>query len=48
MSDAFYQSKAWRELRAMVLRLQPMCATPGCGERSVAVDHILQRAIFGV
>jgi len=47
MSDPYYRSKEWRELRAMVLRLQPVCATPGCGERSVAVDHIQPRAKGG-
>lgn len=47
MSDAFYRSKEWKALRAEVLRRQPTCATPGCGERSVAVDHIQPRAKGG-
>lgn len=47
MSDPYYRSKSWLELRAMVLRLQPMCATPGCGARAVAVDHIQPRAKGG-
>lgn len=47
MSDPFYRSKEWKLLRAEVLRRQPVCATPGCGARSVAVDHIQPRARGG-
>ncbi len=47
MSDPFYRSKAWHRLRSIVLRDQPVCATPGCGKPSVAVDHIVQRAKGG-
>lgn len=47
MSDSFYRSKAWKEMRAVVLRCQPTCSTPGCGARAVAVDHIQPRAKGG-
>ena len=47
MSDPFYRSVEWRRLRAEVLRRQPVCATPGCGRRSVAVDHVVQRSRGG-
>jgi 5-methylcytosine-specific restriction endonuclease McrA len=47
MSDPFYRSDTWRRLRAEVLRRQPTCATPGCAARSVAVDHVVQRAKGG-
>ena len=32
--------KAWRTLRAAVLREQPLCAVSGCHEWAVDVDHI--------
>ena len=47
MSEAFYRSRVWLALRAEVLRRQPMCATPGCGARAVAVDHVIPRAKGG-
>lgn len=47
MSDPFYRSREWRELRAYVLKRDPTCRTPGCGKPSVAVDHIVQRAKGG-
>lgn len=43
MSSPFYRTAAWRRLRAEVLRCQPVCATSGCGRRSVVADHIVQR-----
>ncbi len=40
--DAFYSTRAWRAIRAVVLTEEPVCRT--CGERwSEAVDHILPR-----
>lgn len=47
MSDPFYRSKAWHRLRCIVLERDPVCASPGCGQRSVAVDHIIERARGG-
>ena len=47
MSDPYYRSKAWKVLRAEVLRRQPTCSTPGCGASSVAADHIRPRAQGG-
>lgn len=41
---AFYTSKAWRDLRADVLRDEPWCAC-GCGRRSQDVDHIIPRSV---
>lgn len=40
-SAAVYKSQHWVELRARVLREEPMCAEPGCQERSTSVDHIV-------
>ena len=45
--EPFYRSDLWRRLRLEVLRRQPVCTTPGCGARAVAVDHIIQRARGG-
>jgi len=36
----FYQSAAWLRLRAQVLREEPTCRTPGCGQRSTHADHV--------
>ena len=47
MSSPFYRSREWRALRAEVMRRQPQCATPGCGQRSAVVDHIKPRAKGG-
>lgn len=42
----FYQSPAWRSLRASVLREQPMCAKPGCTEIARHVHHVKPRKQF--
>ena len=47
MSDPYYRTRAWKALRAEVLRRQPTCTTPGCAARSVAVDHIQPRSKGG-
>lgn len=47
MSDPFYRTQAWRRLRGECLRLQPSCATPGCGQPSVVADHIKPRSKGG-
>lgn len=47
MSDPFYRSRAWLELRAECLRRHPVCVTPGCGQRSVVADHIKPRSKGG-
>lgn len=31
--------KAWRDVRAQVLREEPQCSVPGCGQLSTTVDH---------
>lgn len=40
-NQARADSTAWRELRARVLREEPICAMPRCGRRSTQVDHIV-------
>jgi 5-methylcytosine-specific restriction protein A len=35
-----YSTPAWRKLRAMVLREESECATPGCIHPARVVDHI--------
>ena len=34
-----YRSRRWRRERAAFLARNPVCCTPGCGQRSVVVDH---------
>src|SRR5712691_1654014 len=34
-----YASPRWRKERRAFLRLNPICVTPGCGQRAVIVDH---------
>jgi hypothetical protein len=36
---ALYRSRRWRKARYAFLVLNPICCTPGCGQRSVIVDH---------
>ena len=36
-----YKSQRWVDLRARVLKEDPVCAVPGCQERSTSVDHIV-------
>jgi 5-methylcytosine-specific restriction endonuclease McrA len=43
VSDRYYRSSAWRRLRDDALRRQPVCATPGCGQRATFADHIIPR-----
>ena len=38
---AVYKSRAWTDLRARVLREEPVCAVEGCQERATSVDHIV-------
>lgn len=33
----------WRQLRATILRRDPVCRWPGCEERSTDVDHIVSK-----
>lgn len=47
MSEQYYRTAEWRRLRAEVLHRQPICATPGCGAASQAVDHIIPRSKGG-
>lgn len=47
MSDPFYRSPTWRQLRAAVLRCDPVCATPGCDRAASHVDHIRPRSEGG-
>jgi hypothetical protein len=37
---AVYRKSRWTDLRARVLREEPICAEEGCQERSTSVDHI--------
>lgn len=30
----------WAKLRALFLKLNPLCSAPGCGEKATDVDHI--------
>lgn len=47
MKGRFYNSVAWRRLRAACLERHPICATAGCGQRSVVADHIIPRSQGG-
>lgn len=41
---ALYQTSRWRRAAHAFLRLHPICARPGCGQRSTVVDHIVPRS----
>src|SRR5262249_47698812 len=44
MTDPYYSTKAWLDVRHMVLRRDHnRCVVPGCGRRATIVDHILSR-----
>lgn len=43
MSASYYQTPAWRDLRAAVLARDPTCKTPGCTKPSTHADHIIPR-----
>lgn len=46
--DPFYNSRAWRELRAAALHRDcHTCVTPGCRRRAEVVDHIVPRKAGG-
>lgn len=47
MSSSYYGTKAWRDLRAAVLRRDPICATRGCGRPSSHADHVIPRSRGG-
>lgn len=47
MSDPYYRTAEWRELRAACLRREPICRTPGCGQRASHADHIVPRTKGG-
>jgi 5-methylcytosine-specific restriction endonuclease McrA len=47
MSDPFYRSHRWIQLRADCLARDPVCRTPGCGRPSTHADHIVPRAEGG-
>ena len=47
MNGRFYDTQAWRRLRAACLAQHPICATEGCGNRSVVADHVLPRSRGG-
>lgn len=40
-NHAKVDGRRWRELRAQVLREEPICCVPGCGRVSTQVDHVL-------
>lgn len=37
----FYSGVVWKRIRALVLRDDPWCQTPGCNELASEVDHII-------
>lgn len=42
--DPYYRTRAWEELRRVALkRDRYTCVVPGCGQRAIAVDHIVSR-----
>lgn len=44
MTKSYYQTPAWRRLRAARLKLDKgMCTVPGCGQRATIVDHVKRR-----
>ena len=44
MTDPYYRSRHWRELRAARLKRDGgVCIVPGCGQRASVVDHIKRR-----
>ena len=44
MTDPFYRSDAWRQVRGRVLReAGHRCAVPGCDSRATHVDHVRSR-----
>jgi hypothetical protein len=47
MSDPFYRSPTWYRLRVACLARDPVCTTPGCGDRATHADHIVPRSQGG-
>jgi len=48
MTDPFYKSDLWKQLRAAVIRRsRGICEVAGCGARGVVVDHIVARRAGG-
>lgn len=46
MTDPFYRSEAWREVRRRVLKAAGYrCAVPGCPARATHVDHVQSRRV---
>lgn len=44
MSDPYYRTREWRELRSAALaRDHYTCVVPGCGARATHVDHVKRR-----
>lgn len=44
MTDPYYRTHAWRQLRATRLKLDGgMCTVPGCPNRATHVDHVVSR-----
>lgn len=41
---ALYQTAKWRRVRRAFLRLNPICAWPGCAAHATVVDHIVPRS----
>ena len=44
---SIYKTKRWKQIRMIVIREQPICATPGCNSPSDHVDHIISIARGG-
>lgn len=48
MTDPFYLTPFWRQLRAARLELDDhLCVVPGCGQPATHVDHIISRKAGG-
>ncbi|MCC6718237.1 MAG: HNH endonuclease [Acetobacteraceae bacterium] len=43
----FYDTQEWRRLRAACIAQHPVCATAGCGQRSIVADHVVPRSRGG-
>ncbi|WP_119461876.1 HNH endonuclease signature motif containing protein [Rhodospirillaceae bacterium SYSU D60014] len=47
MSDPFYRTPEWKQLRADCIARDPFCRAPGCDRPSSHADHIIPRSKGG-